>query len=129
MIHKHFTAILYVSGVLTMLPLAQFLAPGEVLRMMALQVTEDSGLLLAQHWGLMAFCFGALLVYAARNPQVRRPIVVAAMVEKAGLCALVAVGWNNPSLNGLHGTLIVDGLCVVLYAWCLHVDAGSAAPA
>jgi hypothetical protein len=120
MVQKYFTQILYVTGVITMLPLLQFFAPAEVLRVAALQVTEDAGLFHAQHWGLLAFCFGALLVYAARHPAVRKPIVLAAGLEKLGLCALAAAGWNNPALHGLRGPLAVDGLCVLLYAaWLL----------
>ncbi len=54
--------------------------------------------------------------------MVRRPIVMAASVEKLGLCALIAAGWNNPSLHGLHGALFVDGVCVLLYAIYLFTD-------
>lgn len=120
MVSRYFTHILYITGLLTMLPLAQFFAPGLVLAQSGLQVGNALGLLHAQHWGLMAFCFGALLVYAARHPNHRKPIVLAAGVEKLGLVALIALGWSDPGLQGLHTVLWVDGVCVVLYAtWWL----------
>ncbi len=114
--NKYFTYILYATGFITMLPLAQFFAPTQVLALSGLQVGDAVGLLHAQHWGLLAFCFGALLFYAARHPEIRRPIVLAAGLEKLGLCALVAMAWNTPALQGMHPVLFIDGLCVVLYA-------------
>ena len=126
MIAKYFTPILYVTGLITMVPLAQFFAPAAVLSISGLQTGDAVGLLHAQHWGLLAFSIGALLVYAARHPKVRRPIVLAAGVEKLGLCALVALGWSNPALQGLHPVLFIDGLCVLLYAiWWLSPAAHS----
>lgn len=126
MIAKYFTPILYVTGLITMVPLAQFFAPASVLSISGLQTGDAVGLLHAQHWGLLAFCIGALLVYAARYPGFRRPIVLAAGLEKMGLCALVALGWNNPTLQGLHPVLFIDGLCVLLYAiWWLSPAAQS----
>ena len=119
MIDRYFAHILYVTGVITMLPVLQFLAPTAVLQLSALQVGDAAGLFHAQHWGLLAFCFGALLVYAARHPPLRRPIVMAAGLEKLGLCVLVVLGWSNPALQGLRPALVIDGLCVILYAWYL----------
>lgn len=116
MMNKYFTAILYVTGIITMTPLAQFFAPTAVLGISGLQVGDAVGLFHAQHWGLLAFCFGALLVYAARHPEMRRPIVLAAGLEKLGLVALVAINWNTAALQGLHAALVIDGICVVLYA-------------
>jgi hypothetical protein len=116
MIQKYFTQILYITGFITMVPLLQFFAPGVILPLSALQVGDPAGMFHAQHWGLMAFCFGGLLVYAASHPIHRRPIVLAAALEKLGLVALVTMGWNNPALQGLHPVLVIDGLCVVLYS-------------
>jgi len=44
---------------------------------------------LARHWGLLLFCVGALLVYAAFHPPLRQPAVVLALVEKVGFVACV----------------------------------------
>ncbi|MDP3651493.1 MAG: hypothetical protein Q8R67_07410 [Rhodoferax sp.] len=124
---KYFTHVLYATGFITMLPLAQFFAPTAVLAVSGLQVGDAVGLLHAQHWGLLAFCFGALLVYAARHPDIRHPIVLAAGLEKLGLCVLVAMGWTTPALQGMHPVLVIDGLCVILYAlWWFTVPVGKA---
>ena len=44
---------------------------------------------LARHWGLLLFCVGALVVYAAFHPALRASAVVLASVEKAGFIACV----------------------------------------
>ena len=128
MIQKYFSHVLTVSGLVTMLPLAQFFAPTQVLAASQLQIGDAVGLLYAQHWGLLAFCFGALLLYAAKHPEHRQPVVLAAGLEKLGLCVLVALGWSNPALQGLHPVLWVDGLMVVLYAWWWFAPKPSSAP-
>ncbi len=115
MLERHFSKILILTGLVTMTPLVQYLLPQFNLRLSGLAVQDETGLLFAQHWGLMAACFGALLIYAAIHAAHRRPIVMAAMVEKAGLVALIALGWNSAALAGLHLAAWFDGTCVVLY--------------
>ena len=44
-------------------------------------------LALARHWGLLIFCVGALLIYAASHPSVRDPATVFAAIEKTALGA------------------------------------------
>jgi hypothetical protein len=116
MTNKYFTQILYVTGFITMLPVLQFFAPGIALPLSGLQVGDATGLFYARHWGLLAFCFGALLVAAARNPAMRRPVVLAVGLEKLGLCTLVLLSWGEPALQGLYPAVAIDGVCVILYA-------------
>ena len=115
MIAKHFTKILYITGIITMLPIMMFFLPWVSLRLLGLDVGINAGVAFTKHWGLMAFCFGALLVYAASHVEIRRPIVIAAAVEKLGLCVIIAMGWNDLALAPLRPTLFVDGLCVILF--------------
>jgi hypothetical protein len=127
MLERHFTGLLYVTGAITLTPLLQYLLPTWHLQLSGLHVGDETGLLFARHWGLMAACFGGLLILAARDPGVRRPIVIAALVEKLGLVWLVGQGWSVPALAGLHLAAVFDGLCVLLYAaWLL--GAGRVAP-
>lgn len=119
---KHFTKILYISGVITMLPILFFFVPWTMFSLNGMVMNADSGIVFAKHWGLMAACFGGLLVYAAGRPEIRRPIVIAAAIEKMGLCVIIAVGWNDPGFAAFHLTLFVDGLFVILYG--LYLLAG-----
>jgi hypothetical protein len=102
MVQKYFTHILYITGIATMLPLLQYFLPELVLSMSAMKVGDAAGLLYVRQSGMLIFCIGALLVYAARHPVHRRPVVWAALAEKLGFCSLILMGWNNPALQGLH---------------------------
>jgi len=116
MLTRHFDKVLYVTGAVTVTPLLQYFLPALNLGLSGLAVGDEAGLLFARHWGLMAACFGALLIYAALRPAHRNPIVCAAMAEKAGLVVLIIMGWNNPALAGLHVAAVFDGVCVLVYA-------------
>ena len=116
MVQKYFTHILYITGLATMLPLLQYFAPQLSLSLSALSLSDPVGLLYAQQAGILIFCIGALLVYAARYPVHRLPAVWAALVEKLGFCVLIVISWNQPALQGLHLVVLFDLVCVVLYA-------------
>ncbi|MBP7916892.1 MAG: hypothetical protein KAZ45_00345 [Arenimonas sp.] len=128
MIEKNIKIILLATGLITMVPVLQFFAPDWMLQQQALTVTDDAGRLFARHWGLVVFCIGALLVYAATNTPARRAIVLAGLIQKLGLVSLVVMHWSNPALQGLHAVAVFDAICVVLYAVYLlgngkHIDA------
>ena len=120
MIDKHFSKILTVTGIITMMPIVMFFFPWAMLNIFGLNVGREAGVPFTKHWGLLAFCFGALLVYSAKHVELRRPIVIAAAIEKIGLCVIVAMAWNEPSLQALRPILFVDGIIVVIYGvWLL----------
>ena len=120
MIDKHFSKILIISGIITMLPIVMFFFPWAMLSLFGLNVGREAGVPFTKHWGLLAFCFGALLVYSAKHVELRRPIVIAAAIEKIGLCVIIAMAWNEPSLQALRPILFVDGIIVLIYGvWLL----------
>ena len=120
MIDKHFSKILIITGIITMLPIVMFFFPWAMLNYFGLNVGREAGVPFTKHWGLLAFCFGALLVYSAKHVELRRPIVIAAAIEKIGLCVIIAMAWNEPSLQALRPILFVDGIIVLIYGvWLL----------
>jgi len=85
-IATHIELILIVTGAATATMLSQFFAPLPVLRLIYGEAPTDGvSVALARHWGLLIFCVGALLIYAAFYPPVRVPILVFAVIEKIGL--------------------------------------------
>ena len=115
MIVKHFNKILYVCGAITMLPILLFFIPWPMFSLLGMSMTANTGILFAKHWGLLAATIGALLIYSGMHPELRRPIVIAAAIEKLGLCVIIAVGWNDPGFAAFHSTLFVDSLMVLLF--------------
>ena len=104
------------TGVATMLPGLQFIFPAMVLGQLGIETSDAAGMFYARHWGLMALCMGALLVYASRPVAARGAIVLAAAVEKFALVVLVAMAWNEPAMQGLRGPAVFDAICTLLYA-------------
>ena len=125
MIVKHFTKILYVTGIITMLPVVMFFLPWAMLNILGLDVGREAGVPFTKHWGLMAFCFGALMVYSASHVEIRRPIVIAAAIEKLGMMVIIAMAWNEASLQVLRPLLFIDGIMVALFAMYLLRGASS----
>ena len=116
MITSHISRILFVTGLVTMLPLLQFLLPAAFLKLLnKIEIRDEAGLFFARHWGMMAFVVGGLLVYASGHPEARLPIISAALIEKAALVLLIALNWNKPFGKGFAVTLLFDGACCVIY--------------
>ena len=116
MISSNISTILLLTGLVTMLPLLQFLFPAAFLKLLnKIEIRDEVGLFFARHWGMMAFVVGGLLVYAAGHPEVRLPIVSAALIEKAALVLVIALNWNKPFGKGFAVTLLFDGACCVIY--------------
>ena len=123
MIVKHFTRILYLSGFITMLPIVMFFIPWAMFSLTGISVGNGIGVAFVKHWGLMAFCFGGLLIYAAAHVEVRRPILIAVGIEKMGLCVIVLAGWGDSFMAALRPAMVVDALMV--WAFALYLLSGA----
>ncbi len=124
MLAKQIKPILIVTGVITLLPLLQFLAPQLYLTMNKVTVTEPAGLFFLRHWGVAIFCFGVLLIQAARDPAIRKSVMLAALVSKSAIVYLLLREWGNPAFEGMRAMLAFDALCVLLYAAYLATNWG-----
>ena len=115
MITSHIEAVLIVTGVCTASVLVLFFLPSSVLRQI---IGDDPGavsIALLRHWGLLLFCIGALLVYAAFHPTVREPAVVLASLEKLGfaVCVFGTLLRQRPMVSVMAAA---DLAMVLLYA-------------
>ena len=118
MIATHIELILIVTGAATATMLSQFYAPLPVLRLVYGEAPTDVvSLVLARHWGLLIFCVGALLIYAAFYPSVRAPILLFAVIEQVGLgvCVLGTSLRRQGIAAVLAGADLLMALVYVLY--------------
>ena len=117
MLVEHFAAALWVTGAITTAPVLQYFAPRQVLALMySIELTDEAGLFLARHWGLLAASIGGLLMFAAAHPAVRPAVVTAALVEKAGIAVAFVLVRRRPFARGLRMVAAFDTACVLLYA-------------
>ena len=88
MIGAYIKPILLVSGIATASMMAAFLAPALVLGQLFVSPPTDAvSLAVTRHWGVLVFCFGVLLIYAAYRPESRPAVLVVTIVEKLALVA------------------------------------------
>jgi Na+-transporting NADH:ubiquinone oxidoreductase subunit NqrB len=122
-ITDHIGAILVVTGVVTASPILQYLLPGLGLKVLfQLTPPAEAGGFFTRHWGLIVGGFGALLVYSASHPELRAPLMLVAVIEKAGLVGMIAADWKKPHTKGMRLTAAFDSTCVVLYGlYLLHL--------
>src|SRR6516164_6695823 len=115
MVGTHIELILIVTGALTAIALLQFIAPASVVRMIYGEApTDQVGLAVARHWGLLIFLVGALLVYAAFQPSVRLPAIVIAVIEKAAF-ALGIFGTSLRKHSAAVAMAVGDSLIALAY--------------
>ena len=109
-------SILIVSGLITAGGgLASLLFPRLFLRLgFGDASASGSSIFFAQHWGVIVFVVGALIVYSAYAPAIRVPVLVAAAVEKIALGPLVYFGPLKRT-GGMTAIALGDGLFAILY--------------
>jgi len=94
MITENIRLILVVTGAMTFaVGIGCFLFPRNLLQLFF--CVAEIGVemtLVSRHWGLLGSLLGALLLYAAFDPGLRVPVVVAAIVEKIIFAGLVFLG-------------------------------------
>ena len=112
---RNLPLLMRVTGGLTMLAALQFLAPEAMLGASHMAVGDETGLFFARHWGLLVGCLAGLMIYAADQPALQRPVLFAVTVEKIGLVAMVALNANHPAMAGMLPAAVFDGICVLLF--------------
>ena len=117
MITQHISTILWITGIVTMLPLLQFFLPAMFIKIFnQTEIRDDVGMMFARHWGALVFVLGGLLVFAASHPELRGPIIAAALIEKAALVLLIVINLRQPFGKGFVLTAAFDSACCVIYA-------------
>ena len=108
--------ILIASGLLTATgSLASSLFPGPVLRFVfGAESASGVTMFLIRHWGVLLFVICALTVYSAYVPATRPPILIAAIIEKSVIVALIVFGPVKRTV-AMTAIAILDGFLAVLF--------------
>jgi hypothetical protein len=115
MISRYIKPILVVTGIVTASMIAAFLAPAMVLDQLFVGTPSDAvSLAVTRHWGLLVFCFGALLIWAAYRPELRKPVLIFTIVEKVALVLGILLLPLALKL-GAYIAAATDATCTALY--------------
>lgn len=117
MIGQHIVPILYVTGSLTGLMLLQFLLPRFYAeKVLKITLPNDAATFYFAHWGLVVFALAVLLVWATQVPEMRKPVVAVALMEKAALAVWIFKDHKKPYAKMILGGAIFDTVTCLLYA-------------
>lgn len=115
---KHFflktiKPVLIVSGLFTMSAILlaffpTFIGP-RILKVPVLSMNQ----LFIQHWGVVVFCLGVLMVVAAYKTEVRKYVLPLIVFEKLFLASLVFFNLDNPFITGMVPAAAIDTLVSV----------------
>ena len=76
---------------------------------------------IVQHWGVLIFVVGALIIYSAYVPTVRAPVLIAAAIEKFAIGLLTFFGPVKRT-TALTAVAVGDGAFAILYvAYLAHL--------
>ena len=82
--------VLLVTGAITASAGFAVIAPAAALKLLFGENRPDTPtVMITRHWGLLVTLVGGLLICAAYQPEIRLPIMVAAIVEKLAIGALI----------------------------------------
>ena len=107
--------ILVASGIITAVAgLAALVFPHLFLRLVLGDESTSSFVFLTQHWGVLIFVVGALIVYSAHAPAIRAPVLIAAATEKfaIGLLTFWRPMKRTPAMTAMA---LGDGAFAILY--------------
>jgi hypothetical protein len=76
--------------------------------------SEGLTVFFVRHWGVLVFVIGALIIYSARDPAVRAPVLAAAAIEKFAVVVLTFFGPVRRTI-GMTAIAITDGVVAILY--------------
>jgi hypothetical protein len=111
--------ILIVSGLGTCSVVSMALAPSFAMRSFFGVVEQGPVVnLIARSWGVMVFCAGLMMVYAAYHAEARLPILLYAIAGKMSFVAMVAA---TPVFRRQMAAILalLDLLIVALLGWYL----------
>ncbi len=115
MISANIKPILVVTGIATASIIAAFFAPAVLLNQLFAEAPTDAvSLAITRHWALLVFCIGALVIYAAYRPDLRKPVLVAAITEKIALVLGILL-LPLPLKSGAYGVAASDATFTALY--------------
>jgi hypothetical protein len=116
MLNKIFAGVMVVSGLLTLTMLYAAFAPAAAVQSFFGETAEGAvASIIVPNWGVLIGLMGALLIYGAFRPSVRKLTLVVAGASKVAFVALI-LAQGDRYMTGLGTAVIVDSVMVVLFA-------------
>lgn len=113
----NFHYVLYFCGALTVLPIIGFFNPVKGMEQNWGRAPSDIVETIVQrHWSLTIAIVGAMLIWGGFNEDVRLPIVLLAVIEKAGIVFMIAANRDKLKDTKAGTVMIADAVMTLLLA-------------
>ena len=110
------TAILYISGFLTITPVLFYFSPHIFSKkIFHFEYSDDVSDFFVRDWGLMVSIFGVLIILSVHFIEIRTAVLTAAAINKAAFTLLVFLKRKTPFVKGLFLSAYLDAFFVLLY--------------
>ena len=121
-IDKTIRPYLVIAGLMTMGPLMMLYAPeAGLMRLFQLKLVAEYTLAV-QHWGLMIFLVGLLMVVSAFRTGLIFPVMLYATLSKGGMVVLTVANANYNWVEGFLQPALFDFICVVYAIFYFQVQ-------
>jgi hypothetical protein len=115
MISTYIKPILVITGIATASVVVAFFAPAAPLDQLFAEAPFDAvSLAVTRHLALLVFCIGGLIICAAYRPEVRKPVLIAGIIEKVALMLGILL-LPLPLKSGAYGVAASDATFTALY--------------
>lgn len=127
---RNIKAIMLVAGVFTFGLIFAFVAPWAALRtLFGASLEGPVANMVVRNWGALIALVGAMILYGASRPAVRRFILGTTAISKVFFVGLVIAGGMDFLGHLIAVAALVDIVIVVLFAGYLWATRGQSAPA
>jgi hypothetical protein len=107
---KTIKPVLQIAGIFTMSAILLAFLPTIIgPRLLKVPVLSMNQLFI-QHWGVVVFCMGVMMIVAAYKPDFRKYIIPLVVFEKLFLATLVLFNLDNQFVHGMVMPAVIDTL-------------------
>lgn len=116
MLEDNISIILYVIGGVTASMIFQFISPRAYLKTFnGLDVTDETALFFARTAGAPIAMIGLLIIWAGYAPELRVPVLTAALIGKAAFVGAIAMNFKSVA-KGYVLAALFDSTVIVIFA-------------
>jgi len=112
MFDKIISIILFIVGVINLLPVIVFFSPTQTARLYGVPIDGENLIILMRHRAVLLGLIGSALIFGAVKPEARFPAIAAALTSKLAFIFLV---WTSVTFTPeIRQVALIDVAAIVL---------------
>jgi hypothetical protein len=123
MLEKIIAIILFIVGIINILPLVVFFDASKTAKMYGFPLEGESLIVLMRHRGVLLALLGGGLIYSVFKPEFRLPIIIAALISKSVFVFLTYTTANISPEVGKVALIDIVSIVVLLVVSAIEFTA------